>query len=167
MATVTFKGDPLTTVGEPPAVGTSAPAFSLTGGDLAPRSLADYSDDHLILNVFPSLDTGVCAASVRSFNEKAAALDTARVLGISMDLPFAQGRFCESNGIDKVEILSAFRSHDFGRDYGLLIDSGPLKGLLARCVLVLGPDRTVVHAQLVPEIAEEPDYAAALAAVGK
>ncbi len=165
MATVTFKGDPLSTVGEPPTVGSKAPGFTLTGGDLAPRALADYGDDYLILNIFPSLDTGVCAASLRAFNEKATALDKTRVLGISMDLPFAQGRFCESNGIDKVEVLSAFRSHDFARDYGLLIDSGPLKGLLARCVLVLGPDRQVVHSQLVGEIAEEPDYAAALAAV--
>ena len=164
MPTPTFKGKPVPLAGTFPTVGSSAPAFCLTRGDLSTATLATYSDRVLILSVFPSIDTGTCATSVRKFNQEAAALSGVRILAISADLPFAQGRFCAAEGIKAVETLSAFRSPNFGRDYGLLVAEGPMAGLLTRAVLVLDAQRKIVHAELVAEITREPDYAAALAA---
>lgn len=163
MATVTFKGAPVQTWGSLPAVGSKAPACQLTTGELGQFTLAEVRGKWAVLNIFPSIDTGVCAASVRRFNAEAAARPACTVLCISADLPFAQGRFCAAEGLKNVRMLSAFRSPAFGRDYGVLLRDSPLAGLLARAVLVLDAEGVVRHAQLVPEIAQEPDYAAALA----
>lgn len=164
MASITFKGNPVQTSGELPAVGTQAPSFDLVGQDLSSASLATYAGKKKVLNVFPSLDTPVCAMSVRAFNEKAAALDGVVVLNISADLPFAASRFCAAEGIDGAETLSTFRSA-FADAYGLAMTDGPLAGLCARAVLVLDASDQVVYAQLVDEITKEPDYDAALAAL--
>jgi thiol peroxidase len=163
MASITFKGQPVDTVGELPAVGARAPDFTLTTTDLADVDLSEYPGTR-ILNIFPSVDTRVCAASVRAFNEKAARRDGVHVLNVSADLPFAHKRFCGAEGIDRAVSLSTFRS-DFLDDYGVRMTSGPLAGLASRAVLVIGPDGTVRHAEQVPEIAQEPDYDAALAAL--
>ncbi|MDD4010489.1 MAG: thiol peroxidase [Fermentimonas sp.] len=162
MANITFKGNPVNTVGELPAKGAAAPAFSLVDGSLADVKLSDFKGKNVVLNVFPSLDTGTCAASVRRFNKEAASLDNTVVLGISADLPFAAGRFCSAEGIDNVVTLSNFRDEAFGKDYGLLMTSGPLKGLLARAVVIVNPEGKVVYTELVPEIAQEPDYHSAI-----
>ncbi|MBA3707351.1 MAG: thiol peroxidase [Planctomycetes bacterium] len=163
MARFTLKGNPFTTVGELPKVGAKAPAFALVKGDLSPLATAAYAGKRVVLNIFPSIDTPTCATSVRTFNKRAAeAADTA-VVCVSMDLPFALSRFCGAEGIDRVAAASAFRS-TFGKDFGLLIADGPLQGLLARAVIVLDSAGMVRHAELVPEIANEPDYAKALAA---
>ncbi len=164
MATTAFKGSPVSTVGELPAVGSTLPAYSLVGSDLAEVASGDLAG-RVVLNIFPSLDTGVCAASVRRFNELAAGLDGTTVLCVSKDLPFAQGRFCGAEGIDNVTVGSAFRS-SFGEDYGLTMLDGPLAGLLARAVVVTDADGTVRYTELVPEITQEPDYDAAIAALG-
>jgi len=161
MATITLKGNPITTSGELPSKGTQAPAFTLVRTDMSEVAEKSYSGKK-VLNIFPSIDTPVCATSVRTFNQKAAGHPGVSVLNISADLPFAHKRFCAAEGIDKVESLSTFRS-SFARDYGVLITSGPLSGLCARAVLVLDENNRVLHAELVPEIAKEPDYAAALA----
>ena len=161
MAQITFKGSPINTLGELPAAGSDAPDFTLVKQDLSETILADYKGQRLILNIFPSIDTGVCAASVRAFNEKAAGLENAAVLCVSMDLPFAQGRFCGAEGIDNVVTASAFRAA-FGDHYGVSIVDGPLAGLFARAVIVIDEDSKVVYTELVPEIAQEPDYDAAL-----
>jgi thioredoxin-dependent peroxiredoxin len=163
MATITFKGNPVHTSGSLPAVGTPAPAFSLVAGDLSEKSLAAYPGKR-VLNVFPSIDTGVCATSVRTFNKKAAALPGVFILNISMDLPFAAKRFCAAEGIEGAVTLSAFRS-DFATAYGLKLTDGPLAGLCSRAVLVVNEAGTVVYAEQVPEIAQEPNYEAALAAL--
>ena len=164
MATTKFKGTPVDTCGDLPEVGAAAPDFTLTKGDLSDAKAADYRGSAVILNVFPSIDTPVCAASVRKFNETAAG--NAKVLCISRDLPFAQARFCGAEGIENVEMLSDMRGdRTFGMDYGLEIADGPLAGLLARAVLVIDGEGEVAYVQLVPEIAEEPDYDAALAAL--
>lgn len=163
MANVTFKGNPVSVAGALPGVGSSAPAFKLVGGDLSDRGLADFAGKRKVLNIFPSIDTAVCAASVRHFNQDAAGLANTAVLCISADLPFAQGRFCGAEGIKNVTMLSTLRGSQFLRDYGVAIDSGPLAGLAARAVVVLDAHDKVLHAQLVPEIGQEPDYAAALA----
>ncbi|TKD09954.1 thiol peroxidase [Polyangium fumosum] len=163
MATITLKGNPIHTSGELPKQGSAAPDFQLLRGDLARASLATFSGKK-ILNIFPSIDTPVCAISVRKFNELASKKGVT-VLNISEDLPFAQKRFCGAEGLANVETLSAFRS-SFGKDYGLEITDGPLAGLAARAVLVLDGDNKVLHAELVPEIAQEPNYDAALAAIG-
>lgn len=165
MAQITFKGEPINTGGELPAVGSAAPAFSLVKTDLSQVALDDLKGKQVVLNVFPSIDTPVCAASVRRFNKEAAALGNAVVLCVSADLPFAQARFCGAEDLDRVEPASDFRDGAFARDYGVRIGDGPLAGLMARAVLVLDADGRVVHAELVPEIAQEPDYAAALAAL--
>ncbi|ODU10421.1 MAG: lipid hydroperoxide peroxidase [Rubrivivax sp. SCN 71-131] len=165
MSSVTFKGNPVNVAGTLPAVGSQAPAFSLVAGDLSDKTLADFAGKRKVLNVFPSLDTPVCAASVRHFNQDAAGLADTAVLCISADLPFAQGRFCGAEGIKNVTMLSTLRGARFLRDYGVAIDSGPLTGLAARAVFVLDADDKLLHAQLVPEIAQEPDYATALAAL--
>ncbi len=166
MSSVTLKGNPVRVGGQLPAVGSKAPAFSLVGTDLADRSLADFAGKRKLLNIFPSVDTGVCAASVRHFNQDAAKLADTVVLCISADLPFAQARFCGAAGIDNVVMLSTLRGRSFLRDYGVELESGPLAGLAARAVIVLDADDTVRYVQLVPEITQEPDYAAALAALG-
>lgn len=163
MATTLFKGTPVHTVGELPAVGAQAPAFTLTGRDLAPIGLADLAGRTVVLNIFPSLDTGVCAQSVRRFNEAAAGLADTTVLAVSADLPFAAGRFCSAEGIEQVVPGSVFRS-DFGTAYGVELADGPMQGLLARAVVVVDPEGTVVHTELVPDISSEPDYDAALTA---
>ena len=162
MAKITFKGTPIQTAGELPAKGSVAPEFTLVKQDLSETGLADYKGKRLVLNIFPSIDTGVCAMSVRKFNEKAAALKNTAVLCVSMDLPFAQGRFCGAEGIKNVVTASAFRSA-FGEHYGVTIADGPLAGLLSRAVVVINESGKVVYTEQVPEIAQEPNYDAALA----
>ncbi|MFT4010145.1 MAG: thiol peroxidase [Nocardioidaceae bacterium] len=164
MATTAFKGTPVNTAGELPAVGSALPAYSLVGNGLAEVASGDI-DGKVVLNIFPSVDTGVCAASVRRFNELAAGLDGTTVVCVSADLPFAQGRFCGAEGIENVTTGSSFRS-SFGQDYGLTMTDGPLAGLLARAVVVADADGTVRYTELVPEITQEPDYDAAIAALG-
>jgi len=164
MAQITLKGDPINTVGELPAVGAAAPAFTLTTAELGESSLADYAGKTVVLNIFPSLDTPVCATSVRQFNQLAAEKD-ATVLCISADLPFAQARFCGAEGIENVVTLSSFRSAGFGDDYGVRIVDGPLAGVFGRAVVVVDGDGTVKYTELVPEIVQEPDYDAAMAAI--
>jgi thiol peroxidase len=163
MAQITIKGNPIHTVGELPAVGAPAPAFSLTGTDLAPVSSDQFSGKSIVLNIFPSVDTPVCATSVRTFNERAAA-SGATVVNVSKDLPFAQKRFCGAEGLENVIAASAFRD-SFGEDYGITLADGPFAGLLGRAVVVIGADGNVAYTELVPEIAQEPNYDAALAAV--
>ena len=165
MAQVTFKGSPVQTVGELPGIGSDAPDFTLVKQDLSETTLADYSGQKLVLNIFPSIDTGVCALSVKAFNEKAAGLNNASVLCVSVDLPFAHARFCGAEGIEKVETASSFRAN-FGEHYGVTIADGPLAGLLARAVVVIDETGQVIYTELVPEIAQEPDYAAAIVALG-
>ncbi len=165
MAKVTLGGNPINTCGDLTAVGSKAPDFNLTNTDLADVSLKDYAGKKVILNIFPSLDTPVCAASVRKFNSEANNLDNTAVLCISADLPFAQKRFCGAEGLEKVIPLSALRNRDFGKDYGVEIVDGPLAGVFARAIVVLDGDGTVTYTQLVPEIKEEPNYEEALAAV--
>jgi thioredoxin-dependent peroxiredoxin len=164
MAQITLRGNPINTVGELPAVGTPAPAFTLTGTDLGAVSKDQFNGKPVVLNIFPSIDTPVCATSVRTFNQRAAATG-ASVLCVSKDLPFAQARFCGAEGIENVKSASAFRD-SFGEDYGVSITDGPMAGLLARAVVVIGADGNVAYTELVPEIAQEPNYDAALAAVG-
>ena len=162
MATTALKGNPVQTVGELPAVGSTAPAVDLVGSDLAP--VARSEGKRTVLNIFPSLDTGTCAASVRKFNELAAGLDNTTVVCASKDLPFAQARFCGAEGIENVTVASAFRS-DFGDQYGIRLADGPMAGLLGRAVVVLDADGTVLHSQLVDEITTEPDYDAAVSSL--
>lgn len=164
MADITFKDSPVTTIGELPAVDAKAPAFELVGTDLSPVSLADFAGKKVVLNIFPSLDTGVCAQSVRTFNEKAAGLEGTVVLNVSMDLPFAQARFCGAEGIENAITASGFRS-SFGSDYGVTFTSGPLEGLFSRSVVIIDGEGTVVYTQQVAETTDEPDYDAALAAL--
>jgi thiol peroxidase len=163
MAQITLRGNPINTVGELPAVGSPAPGFTLTGTDLGAVGDDQFRGKPLLLNIFPSVDTPVCAASVRTFNERAAELGVA-VLCVSKDLPFAQKRFCGVDGIEHVTTASAFRD-SFGEDYGVTITDGPMAGLLARAVVVLDTDGKVSYTELVPEIGQEPDYQAAIAAL--
>jgi len=165
MATVTLHGDTINTSGELPAVGSEAPDFHLVDGKLGDVRLADYSGKQLILNIVPSLDTPTCAISTKKFNEKAAGRDDFVVLVVSADLPFAQGRFCSAEGIENVATLSMMRTRAFAKDYGVLITDGPLAGITARAIVVIGADGKVLYTQLVPEIGDEPDYDAALAAL--
>lgn len=165
MATTHLKGNTVTTNGELPAVGAPAPAFRLTGRDLADLGLEAFAGRRKVLNIVPSLDTAVCAASARYFNQAAAALDNTVVLVISADLPFAQGRFCTTEGLDNVVPLSMMRDRSFARDYGVLLVDGPLAGVCARAVVVLDENDVVRYTQLVNEITTEPDYEAALAAL--
>lgn len=165
MAEIKYKGSKTHTSGELPAVGATAPDFTLTGRDMADRTLADFSGRNIILNIFVSLDTSVCAMSVRRFNAEAADLPDTLVLCVSGDLPFAQGRFCAAEGIENVITLSAFRYRAFANDYGVRILDGPLMGLLARAVVVVDRTGKVIYTELVPEIAQEPDYEKALRAV--
>ncbi|HET8764285.1 MAG TPA: thiol peroxidase [Rhodanobacter sp.] len=165
MSTVKFHDNPVRVDGSFPAVGSQAPAFHLVGGDLADVTLASLAGKRKVLNIFPSIDTPVCAASVRRFNELAAKMKDTVVLCISADLPFAQGRFCGAEGLKNVKTLSAMRGREFLRDYGVAIADGPLAGVAARAVVVLDAHDKVVHAELVGEITHEPNYDAALKAL--
>lgn len=162
MANVTLKGNVFQTVGELPLVGEQAPNFTLVETDLSETSLADYAGSKLILNIFPSVDTGVCATSIRTFNEKATELDGTKVLCVSADLPFAGARFCGAEGIENVATVSSFRS-DFGTDYGVTFTTGPLSGLLSRSVVVIDEEGKVLYTEQVAETTEEPNYEAAIA----
>jgi thiol peroxidase len=165
MATVTLKGNPIHTVGDLPKAGTQAPDFRLVGGDLKDVSLATFKDKKKVLNIVPSLDTPVCATSTRKFNEQAGSLGNTVVLIVSADLPFAAGRFCTVEGLKNVVPLSMMRGREFAKAYGVLITDGPLEGITARAVVVIDESDKVVYTELVPEIAQEPNYAAALAAL--
>jgi len=165
MATITFKGNPIRTVGNLPQKGEKAPAFALVKTDLSTVTSQDLVGKKVVLNIFPSIDTGTCATSVRTFHKNAADYPDAVVLCVSKDLPFAHKRFCAAEGIDKVHAVSAFRGPDFGADYGLTIADGPLAGLFARAVVVLDGNGVVLHSQLVEELSHEPDYASASAAL--
>ncbi len=165
MATITFKGNEVHTTGQLPAVGGKAPDFTLTAGDLSEKTLADYKGKWIVLNIFPSLDTGTCAASVRTFNQKAGGLDNTVVLCISKDLPFAQGRFCAAEGIDNVQTLSEYKGSSFSDAYQVKFSDGPLVGLLSRAVVVIDEAGNVVYTEQVAETTEEPDYDKALAAI--
>ncbi len=164
MAEVTLGGNPVHTSGELPAVGAAAPSFTLTGTSLGNVTPDDFSGKTIVLNIFPSIDTPTCATSVRTFNQRASDLDDTVVVCVSADLPFAQGRFCGAEGIENVTTASTFRS-SFGADYGVTMTDGPLAGVLARSVVVIGPDGNVKYTELVGEIANEPDYDAAIAAI--
>lgn len=165
MARLTFKGNPINTSGSLPSVGSAAPDFSLVASDLSEKSLADFAGRKKVLTINPSYDTGVCQATARKFNASLSARSDVVVLAISSDLPFAQKRFCEGEGLKQVIPLSAFRS-SFAKDYGLLLVDGPLRGLTARAVLVLDEENRVLASELVPEIASEPDFAAVSKALG-
>jgi thiol peroxidase len=166
MAQITLKGSPVSTVGELPGAGNPAPPFTLTTNSLEDVSLDSYQGKWKVLNIVPSLDTGVCATSTKTFNEKASSLANTVILTISADLPFAQSRFCESEGIHNVVGLSSFRSPGFGADYGVTMKDGPLAGILSRAIVILDPDNQVVYTEQVPEITQEPDYESALQALG-
>lgn len=166
MAEITLKGNSIRTSGELPAKGADAPTFKLVQSDLSDSTPADFPGKNVVLNIFPSLDTGVCAASVRRFNTEAGKRDDTVVLCISADLPFAHGRFCEAEGLKNVVPLSTFRAPGFGKDYGVTIETGPLAGLLSRAVVVVDKAGNVAYTEQVPEIAQEPDYDAALKALG-
>jgi thiol peroxidase len=165
MAKITLKGNPINTSGDLPKIGAAAPDFTLVKADLSDVSLASFAGKKKILNIVPSLDTGVCATSARKFNEKIKSRNDAVVLTISEDLPFAQDRFCKAEKIDNVVMLSDVRKKDFGRKYGVEIVDGPLAGLTARAIVVLDANNKVVYTQQVPEITQEPDYDKALAAL--
>lgn len=165
MAQITLRGTPIHTSGELPAVGNQAPDFNLVSGELKDLTLQDFAGKKKVLNIFPSVDTPTCATSVRTFNKRATEAPGVVLLQISADLPFAQGRFCSTEGLDNVQPLSMMRDRQFADAYGVLITDGPLAGLSARAVVVLDESNRVLHTQLVPEIAQEPDYEAALAAL--
>ena len=164
MATVTFKGSEVKTNGSLPAVGTTAPDFKLVGAGLNEISIADFKGKRVVLNIFPSIDTGVCAASAREFNTEASSLENTVVINVSRDLPFALSRFCAAEGLDNVEVLSDFRGN-FGEDYGVTLDDSPLRGLLSRAVVALDEKGTVIYTEQVPEIGQEPNYEAAIEAL--
>jgi thioredoxin-dependent peroxiredoxin len=163
MTQIKLKGNPINTSGKLPEIGYAAKDFVLTANDLSDHKLSDYKGHKVLLNIYPSIDTGVCAASVRRFNTEAAALENTVVLGISRDLPFALGRFCGAEGIDKVYTLSEMRNREFGKSYGLEIIDGPMAGLLARAVVIIDESGKILYTELVDDIVHEPDYAAALA----
>jgi len=165
MATITLKGNEIHTNGELPAVGSDAPDFHLVNGELNDRRLADYAGKKILMNIVPSLDTPVCATSTKKFNEAAAGKDNVVMLVIAADLPFAMGRFCSAENVDKVIPLSMMRSRNFAKDYGMLIEDGPLAGITARAIVVIDENGKVVYTELVPEITQEPDYDKALAAL--
>lgn len=165
MSTVTFQGKPIHTSGELPEVGAQAPDFRLVNKDLKDVSLADFAGKKKLLNIVPSLDTPVCATSTKKFNDFAEEQGDAVMLVISADLPFAASRFCGAENLERIIPLSLMRSRDFARDYGVLIEDGPLEGIAARAVVVLDENDKVVHTELVPEISEEPNYGAAMEAM--
>lgn len=162
MASITLGGNPAETNGSIPSLNTTAANFTLTAVDLSSKSLNDYDGFRKILNIFPSVDTGVCAASARKFNEEASSLENTKVLCISRDLPFAQSRFCAAEGIENVEMLSDFKDGSFGKEYGLEITKSAFTGLHSRVVLVLNDKNEIIYSEQVPEIGQEPDYASAL-----
>ncbi|MDO6743778.1 thiol peroxidase [Tenacibaculum soleae] len=162
MASITLKGTPVNTIGNLPKNNTKAIDFSLIATDLSTKSLTDFSGNRLILNIFPSVDTGTCATSVREFNKKVANLDNTKVLCISRDLPFAQGRFCGAEGIENVVMLSDFSTGKFGKDYGLEITNGPLANLHSRCIVIINEEGKIIYTEQVNEIVDEPNYEAAL-----
>jgi len=166
MASITLGGNPAETNGSIPSLNTTAANFTLTAVDLSSKSLNDYDGFRKILNIFPSVDTGVCAASARKFNEEASSLENTKVLCISRDLPFAQSRFCAAEGLDNVEMLSDFKDGSFGKEYGLEITKSVFTGLHSRVVLVLNDKNEIIYSEQVPEIGQEPDYASALNALG-
>jgi len=165
MASITLKGNPVKTVGELPAVGSKAPSFSGVKGDLSECKLGDLAGKKVVINIFPSIDTGVCAASTRRFNQEASTLDNTVVLCVSVDLPFALSRFCGAEGLTDVVPVSVFRNPAFGSAYGVTIADGPLTGLLSRAVVVVDESGKVTYTEQVPEITQEPNYEAALAAL--
>ncbi len=165
MATITLKGNEIHTNGNLPEIGKKAPNFELVGVDLSANALENYKGSRVILNIFPSIDTGICAASARKFNEEASNLSNTKVLCISRDLPFAHGRFCGAEGLEDVISLSDFRTGDFGKDYGVEIIDGPMKGLHSRAVVVVNEEGIVTYAEQIPEIVQEPNYSAALSAL--
>lgn len=165
MASITLKGNPVSTIGNLPKVGDVANDFQLVKTDLSTVSLSDFKGKRLILNIFPSIDTPTCATSVRKFNEKASEIDNTVVLCISRDLPFAQARFCGAEGIENVLAVSDFREGKFGKEYGLEITDGPLKGLHSRAVVVIDQNGKILYTEQVSEIAEEPNYEIALASL--
>lgn len=162
MAQIAFKGNPINTKGDLPLVGAFAPDFTLVNGKLESKSLSDYKGQWVVLNIFPSVDTGVCAQSVRQFNQKASELDNVTVLNISKDLPFAGSRFCAAEGLENVETLSDFRDSDFANKYGVTMTNGPLEGLFSRVVMILNPEGEIFYTEQVPEITQEPNYENAL-----
>lgn len=162
MATITLKGNTIHTNGELPTHGSKAIDFQMVATDLSTKSLSDFSGKNLVLNIFPSVDTGTCAASVRNFNKMAAGLSNTNVLCISRDLPFAQNRFCGAEGIENVIMLSDFKTGQFGNDYGLTITDGPLAGLHSRCIVIINADGNVVYTEQVTETVDEPNYDLAL-----
>ncbi len=164
MSTITLKGNAVNTTGELPAVGSQLKDFTLVKDDLSEKSLSDYKGKKLVLNIFPSIDTGICAASARKFNEQASSLDNTVVINVSKDLPFALKRFCAAEGLNNVENLSDFRG-SFGADYGVTITDSGMKGLLSRAVVVANEEGQIVYTEQVPEIAQEPNYEAALSAL--
>lgn len=164
MSEITFKGNPIHTVGQLPEVGTTAKEFTLVAADLSEKHLSDYKGKKILLNIFPSIDTGVCAASARQFNKEAASLENTVVINVSRDLPFALNRFCAAEGLDNVEVLSDFRG-SFGEDYGVTITDSPFKGLLSRAVIALDESGKVIYTEQVPEIGQEPNYAEAVNAL--
>lgn len=165
METTAFKGSPVHTCGHLPHTGSLAPRFTLTRGDLTELRSEELKGRRIVLNIFPSLDTAVCATSVRKFNQLAASLDNTTVVAVSKDLPFAQSRFCTTEGIENLIAASAFRSPEFAREYGVEMVDGPLAGLLARAVVVIDATSRIVYTELVPEITHEPNYEAALKAL--
>ncbi|GAB6012489.1 thiol peroxidase [Viscerimonas tarda] len=162
MASITFKSSRVNTSGDLPAIGSSAPAFTFVKSDLSEITLSELKGKYVVLNIFPSIDTGVCATSVRRFNKEAAGLANTLVLAVSADLPFASGRFCTTEGIENVLPASVFRNPGFSADYGVLMLDGPLKGLLARSVVIIDPQGKISYTELVPEITQEPDYQKAI-----
>jgi len=167
MTQITLQGNPVETIGKLPAAGMSAPSFKLVKSDLSEAGLQDFAPKNIILNIFISLDTSVCAASVRRFNKEASESSNTVVLCISADLPFAHKRFCESEGLNDVIPLSVFRSPEFGRDYGVTLINGPLSGLLSRAVVIIDKSGNVTYTEQVPEISQDPDYDAALLALSQ
>ena len=165
MAQITLGGNPVSTSGDLPTIGSEAPDFKLTAIDLSTKTLSDFEGKKIVMNIFPSIGTGVCSQSVRMFNKEAAELDNTVVLCISRDLPFAQAGFCAAEGIENVVMLSDFKTHQFGKDYGLDMLGGKFDGLLSRVVIVLDENRTVKYTEQVPEIGQEPDYKAPIDAL--
>ena len=165
MAHITLGGNPATTLGTLPEIGTTAPDFNLRAADLSSKKMSDYTGKRKILNIFPSVDTGVCSSAVKTFNTHGASLNNTQVLCISRDLPFAQARFCAAEGLENVEMLSDFKDGSFGDAYGLTITDGPFANLHARAVIVLDEQNTILYSEQVPEIGQEPNYQAALNAL--
>jgi len=165
MTQITLKGNPINTLGELPSISAKAKDFQLVAKDLSSKSLNDFAGKNLVLNIFPSIDTGTCATSVRNFNKVAADLDNTLVLCISRDLPFAQSRFCGAEGIENVVMLSDFKTGQFGKDYRLDILDGPLAGLNSRSVVIINPEGSIIYTEQVAETTEEPNYEAALASL--